>query len=291
MKRFVLDTSSILEYPETLDFAPPGTQYIIPSGVIAELAAYDRNPASGSAYLPLVDHAVEGGFAVVREPPIHHFSPAGELDRRISISDLDVIRIAALGGEEGDEIEILTADNALRKSALAQGLKASKPLKRSPMTGAVGVTAGSPPKTPSDNVRERQRRHLVVAFLLGVGTAIALLVAWNNRDYLASTIGVWGSLLGLVVVALALYWLRGRFRVAYGIAECIVGVYASFLALSAAGITDTTLEGQMVVGLSNSLALQLVGGLYVTVRGLSNVGVGLKGSPLGRRWEYLFGPI
>ena len=94
-----------------------------------------------------------------------------------------------------------------------------------------------------------------------------------------STISTWGTLVTLPIVGIALYWYRQKYRLSYGLFEYFVGLmmtyYVFFPSFNYASLT--ALEG-----------IQIIGGVYVMVRGLDNISNGIEGSRFDLLWKRLF---
>jgi hypothetical protein len=80
---------------------------------------------------------------------------------------------------------------------------------------------------------------------------------------------------------LSFYW-RQRWRLSYGLFEVMIGVYTPIRAIGGAEFK--------YLNLTPLDYLQIIGGIYVIVRGLDNVGVGLRGTPLEPFWSSVFSP-
>ena len=124
-------------------------------------------------------------------------------------------------------------------------------------------------------------------FALGLATLVALEAAWIPIERISLL--PWA--LAFISLGVTLYALRRRYRLAYGLAEVLVAgigvVWAFYNLLDKAENRSIA----YVLFSSGSLAyyLQLAGSLYVIVRGLDNVGEGLKPYPrLARKWNIRF---
>jgi hypothetical protein len=76
-----------------------------------------------------------------------------------------------------------------------------------------------------------------------------------------------------------IYGLRGRQRLIYGVAEVGVG----YIAIGSALLDAQTRSNR------TKEALAVLGGLYIVVRGLDNVGKALEKTPYEGRWRALSG--
>jgi hypothetical protein len=78
------------------------------------------------------------------------------------------------------------------------------------------------------------------------------------------------------------FWVRGRYPVIYGATEVAVGVLATLNALARSDIPNLGID------VDPSVVIQIVGGIYIIVRGLDNVGRGVKGTAFEPWWQWLF---
>jgi len=108
-------------------------------------------------------------------------------------------------------------------------------------------------------------------------TAVAILYAWAIEHYF-----ILGLLLGCIVILLlgvALFWVRGRFPIVYGSTEVFVGIIAAINAFTRVDFSTVPDAG---------VVIQILGGIYIIVRGLDNMGKGVKGTALEPRWNGWF---
>jgi hypothetical protein len=89
----------------------------------------------------------------------------------------------------------------------------------------------------------------------------------------------WAVALGALVLGLGLFLFRSRDRIRYGLAEIAFGCVLAATAF----VSKSPGEHVSFVKL-----LQTLGGVYGIVRGLDNVGTGLKGTRYERWWEQVF---
>jgi hypothetical protein len=101
-----------------------------------------------------------------------------------------------------------------------------------------------------------------------------------NIDEILVTLNIWSLGISILAIVLLLYWLRSRFRLAYGIAEFVFGfvgaIYTVFLYNFDLHLLETV-----------SFA-KIVGGLCVMVRGLDNISKGIQGTEFEPLWHWLF---
>ncbi len=112
---------------------------------------------------------------------------------------------------------------------------------------------------------------------------IAGLLAWSLKPiftWALSSINVWGIIVGIVIVSIVMYWFRSRQRLAYGSSEFVFGVVLAIRVF----IPDFDIRD-----LQTASILQLLGSVYVMVRGLDNIGMGLIGLGHKSAWQRIFG--
>ena len=134
--------------------------------------------------------------------------------------------------------------------------------------------------TDAKALMSSQARYLFRGFLGGVLITLFLVIAWFNIQLIVSTLRVWGTVALVVISGIFLYWLRGRFRLPYGITEICVGV------LMATKVFYPSFDyGQI----QPSELLQILAGVYIMVRGLDNLGKALRGTRVASLWQNFSG--
>jgi hypothetical protein len=146
---------------------------------------------------------------------------------------------------------------------------------------------------------------MAILFFLGAGIAM-----WLHAEQLARGSGphpdsVYWLAVALVSVAFALYGLRERFRLIYGLLELAIGAVILLGALNSytatigrqyvpivgGGVFVRPPEGWLQWNANSSALLAVLAAVYIIVRGLDNVGEGFHQlrSPLWTRiWRFAF---
>jgi hypothetical protein len=116
-----------------------------------------------------------------------------------------------------------------------------------------------------------------VAIGVGLGLLGNFSYAWiiGHLAYFGLTLAA----LAVLIVGVALYWMKGRSPLVYGITEIIVGIVAAVNGLARADLNK---------GLDLTIVIQVLGGIYIIVRGLDNAGKGVAGTVLEARWNWFF---
>jgi hypothetical protein len=118
--------------------------------------------------------------------------------------------------------------------------------------------------------------------MVGVLGAVGASTIFFNAAYLLSTISIWGTALALPLLGILLFWYRQRYRLSYGVFEFLVGVMMGYFVFLPSFDFKT---------LGVIQGLQILGALYVMVRGLDNIGRGIEeGTRLESIWNQIFEP-
>jgi hypothetical protein len=108
-------------------------------------------------------------------------------------------------------------------------------------------------------------------------TAFVVYAFIHNNDVLRP-VPAWGTVALVPIVGVVIFWFRARFRLVYGLTEFGVG------AVTAIRVFWPQFN-YATVGLAN--ALQVLGGLYIMVRGCENIGKGLPAEQRAK-WNRAF---
>lgn len=277
--RYIIDTSVLFQHPQILARAG-NRKIIIPQAVMEELSHRGRG-SKWADVAELVASSIPAGVKIALAPEKlkNDLIQSDRNAQRLSGADFDIARIAiAYAEQQGSEAPcVVTNDKALSYFLSSRNIKS---ITGSEFIGeSKGDSLNKEIEDKADKVVSSQKRYVITSFILGVVASAAGNVIYSNIDLLVSTITVWGTMVGLPVLGLALFWYRENFRLSYGAFEFCVGVIMSYyvffpsFSYSGLGVTD---------------GIQILGGLYVMVRGLDNIGKGIAGTRLESLWQKLF---
>lgn len=279
-QHYVLDSSALLHHPEILARAPT-KNLVIPEAVRFELSQRGRGTAR-DGILKLIGQAIARGARIAPSPDKlkEDLLAPDRNAQRLSGTDFDIARVAIDLAERfgASTVALVTHDRDLAAFLSPRGIKTIT---------SIEFLAESSKDTPDADIQSSaktflsaQTRHLALSALVSVAFGFLGNVAYSKLPFLVSTFSVWGTVVALPALGVALYWYRQRFRLSYGIFEFLVGVmltyYVFFPTFSYAALT--VVEG-----------IQIIGGLYVMVRGLDNVSKGVEGTRFEQSWKKLFG--
>ncbi|MFJ5448983.1 PIN domain-containing protein [Pectobacterium carotovorum] len=277
--RYIIDTNVLLQHPQILSRAG-NRKLVIPRAVMNELS-YRGKSNKWSDIADLVASSIPAGVHIV-EAPEKLKNDLFQSDRnaqRLTGADFDIARIAISYAErQGEEVPcVVTNDRALsyflasRKITSMTGLEFINESKDDFLNKEIEEKA--------EKAVSSQKRYLIASFSLGALASLVANIVYSNIELLVSTITVWGTMVGLPVLGLILFWYRENFRLSYGAFEFCIGVIMSYYVLfptfdySSLGVKE---------------GIQILGGLYAMVRGLDNIGKGVIGTRLETLWLKVF---
>lgn len=279
-QRYILDSSALLKHPEILSRAG-SRKLVIPEAVLLELSARGREGAR-TGITSLIHQATARGAKIVPSPSSikNELLASDRNAQRLNGADFDLARIASDYADRltPSAVCVVTSDRALAMFLSSRGIRS--------ITG--GDFLGESATDPTDvelqgsatTFIKSQWLHFAASLVFGALGSLIASFAYSNISFLVSTISVWGTVVALPCLGVFLYWYRQRFRLSYGVFEFIVGVmmtyYVFFPSFNYAALS--VVEG-----------IQILGGLYVMVRGLDNVAKGVEGTRFEPLWKTFFG--
>ena len=276
MQYVVLDTNIILSFPQILSMRLTDVRLVIPFEIQQEIMRVGSfGPGSRTDLLSGLYHAaVEEGIVDIK-PPADLVEVMFEVMREHRMSDGDVGVLATTLDlkKEGKDVRIATEDIPLRRVAEKKNIAVLRLEDIKAM--AIAGTTVARLDVQARTVSRAQTRGLIIGFCVGALVSGLVFLVWHFFRDLARTVPVWGTLIGIALAGAALFWCRGRLRFAYGIAETVVGFAI------AAKVFWPSFD---YAGLDAWSFLQILGGVYVMVRGQDNIGRSLKGTRFHASW-------
>jgi hypothetical protein len=280
MRRIILDTNVILTNPSTGSFASPDNMFVVPVTVASELLAGPTGVSS--SYSSLLGQMVNSGNTEVvsagATTPTVPWSPEQPV-LRLSHGDQAVLAVAdeVKRSHPQDEVLIASDDRDIHDAGRRMGLKV---LSSAELATLLHGTRQDPTvKEQANRVLAYERKHLVWSALCGATATAGMTLIVQNIEAILATAHVWVTILILPLAGITLFWVRSRQRLGYGITEFGVGLVAAL---------SIFLPSFRLPEVGVSVLVQLLGGLYIMVRGLDNIGVGLRGTAWGVRWQRWF---
>ena len=270
--RYLLDTAALISKPELLAVAGPGIELLV--------TRQSQNLLRGAAQLnwglkpisELLSDAVARSIVRVVDVPEEPITAAA----RPSRTDW-YVRGDVLDAARTEDATIVTTDGALIDAAWRARLSVIAP------NELLDERRRNLLPDVTDQAAAATRKHLLSTVAnAGITLAFAggLVVVFRYADVLIEELPTWGSIVSVAVAGIVLYFLRQRARAVYGGVEL-------FAALATAWYT--VFRSRDVAHLDMPSAMQILAAVYIFVRGMDNVDVGLGGTNIGARWRRFFG--
>lgn len=276
---YLIDTSVVVRQPEVLSMARV-RKLVIPDVVIQELFAF-RSNRWRPIVKNLIEQAVSAGAEVMRAPVKLTVEPSapGRLTQGLSSADIEIARTAISLVEAGRKVCVITFDNDLHLFLNSQRIPSTTPeqflkLKDNKLDVTVAAAAKS--------FTGEQNSYFAGSFLFAICAGTGAIIIYDRRAFLLETLSVWGTILALLATGVFFYWYRQRSRLSYGILEFFFGAVAAVWPFW---------PHFTYVSLGVFSTVQIVGGLYVMVRGLDNIGKGVEGTRFENQWRWMFKDI
>ncbi len=277
--RYIIDTNVLMQYPQILSRAD-NRKLVIPRTVMEELSLRSKG-SKNEGVVDLVRTSFSVGVKIAESPEIlkHDIVESDRIAHRFSGADIDIARIAIAYSEQqgADAPCVVTNDKSLADFLMGRNISSitgSEFIRKSK-----GDLLNKEIENKAEKVISSQRRYLVSSFLLGLLASAAAHIGYFNFELLVSTITVWGAMVVFPVMGFFLFWCREKFRLSYGAFEFCVGVIMSYYVL---------FPTFNYSGLGMAEGIQILGGLYVMVRGLDNIGKGVLGTRMEILWKRIF---
>lgn len=278
-QRFILDTSALIQRPEIL--AQVGRRdIVIPHAVLSEISSRGRREPRAEL-AALIQDAIARGANLVEPPKNVDFATlATETSAwRLAGADIDIASIATDYAKRfsSSGVVVVTSDRALQAFLLTKGIESITATEFLHYSQTGDLDRELHLKAKSFNNKRFKFSSfstILAAILSALGQA-----GFTRISYLATHISVWGTVIALPILGIFLYWYRQRFRLSYGLFEFIVGTMTTYAVF---------FPNFDYAKLTPVQGIQLLGGLYVMVRGMDNISKGVEGTRAEATWKRVF---
>jgi rRNA-processing protein FCF1 len=277
MTKILPDTNVLLSNPEILSRSAPGVEFLVLSEVLDELRAAGAHYKGTQDVARVVYDAIERGNAKLLDAS-SLLSP-GEYAQSRSSADLLLLKSLAAFDERHESAFVASNDGQLRHVARDVGLDVRGSQETLAFLAEQNATTVPELRASADATKRRSLQYTVRSFLAAVaGSALANL-AIEQLDVIVRTINIWGTTIALPLLGVGFYLIRAKYRLTYGFIEFIVGLISALRVF---------LPDFRYAALDELSILQIVGGLYIMVRGMDNIGKGLGGTRWQPLWQHVF---
>ncbi|EJQ48358.1 hypothetical protein IEI_03889 [Bacillus wiedmannii] len=303
----VLDTNIIFRYPSILGTRLEDIKVSVPSTVLLEL----RNLANKSEDWRMINNLLTNSIQnrIVSLIPLKPEAPIIEGAGDISFAEWQILSIMKELTDNGEESILVTEDKNLKKIAQLYGMSviglqelkeqvdhyhtlSNKIEEEVNLVGNQKETMSekdSNEESKSSNIHidkavkkieQKSRNKLLFNILFLLFFGISMFFVGKFYTAIISYINVWGTLILLIVLSALIFWVRCNLRFGYGGAEFFFGLFIAYK------IFDINNFGNSYI--------QFFGALFIMIRGLDNVSVGitetryLRDTKFHDCWKWMF---
>ena len=278
MTYFILDTNIVIRDPEILTRWSPNYKLVIPRFLFGELDKVSSKLGTVGRLWPILEQAEYKDFIIVDNSDIAVSQEASQnnSEQRLSHVDLQLFELTQRYSKEKKDVVLVSNDRALRAYSERYGLKTFDLFQfLNSISSYKSTLLGELKK--HETIGQYQNRRFVYGLVSGIFITLATILVKNNFQSIYETLNVWGTLVLLLVTGIIFFLFRTNYRMFYGTLEFLFGFYVSTRVFTEKNFDYNT------VGLFE--LIQIVGGIYVMVRGLSNIDDGIKGTGLEPKWK------
>lgn len=199
-------------------------------------------------------------------------------DQKLSTVDLKLFELAKIYKKGGRKVVLVTNDRSLQVFAKKNGIESYNAYQY--LREVRGYKTTDIKELRNDeNITNFQKRKFPYGLISGVLLSIFIYILKENSQKIFDTVNIWGTIIILFVLGVIFFLFRTNFRLVYGILEIVFGFYISIRVFTE---KDFNYESIGIVEV-----IQIIGGIYVMVRGFSNFDDRIKGTLFEPRWKTL----
>jgi hypothetical protein len=278
MKQFILDTNILIKDPSIITRWSPNYQIIIPRFLFGELDKVNSKLGQVGSFSKTLDKAINSGYVIIYEEVIKVSEDLYQRGQNLKLStvDLQLFELTRQFIEKNKDAVLVTNDRGLRVFTEGYGYKTFDLFQFQSFVLSFKTTDIEQLKE-NETIKQYQNKRFLYGAISGIlVTTIALLIK-DNFVYIYTTINIWGTLFLVFALGIIFFLLRTNFRFEYGILEFIFGFHVS---------TRIFFEKDFNYELISILEIaQVLTGIYVMVRGLSNIDDGIAGRTYEPTWK------
>jgi rRNA-processing protein FCF1 len=274
MKNIFLDTNIIVHDPTILARRRQDVRLMVPAAVLQQIEQTKRlkNPRLSE----LIRQAADVGNIVITPWSAPAIEDSGKLDP-IDISILSAVK--RYQQEHSKEETILATQDSQLQAIAAQNNIPVLDFAALILFFSTGPDPDPDLLKKANRVILWQRLFIVISCIVGVLLTLLFQWALANFDLVISWLGPFLTAVALAIAGIVLFGFRSWFRLLYGVIEFAFGVVAVWFGV----YHDFTAPNSEIIGV-----IKLLGGMYVMVRGMDNIGKGLQKTRYEDTWKKFF---
>src|SRR5262245_26384183 len=277
MTKILLDSSILLSNPEILSRSAADVEFLVLPQVLDEVREAGRHYKGTEDILRLVHDAIGRGSVKLLDAA----TVLGPDESAETARDTDgmLLQVLEQFDAQNESAFIASNDGQLTHVVRDAGLDGRSAQKTLSFLAERQATTLQDIRAKADATKQRSFRYAVRSFLSSVVVSLLVNVAYEYRNTILRTINIWATVVAVPAVGVGFYWLRARYRLTYGFVEFLIGL------ISALRVFVPTVDYRT---LDQANMLQVVGGIYIMVRGMDNIGKGVGGTRWQPIWHRIF---
>lgn len=284
MRHIILDSNIILQTPEILAQNIKNVKLIIPDIVLNEIrnitvhGKYSQNLQKliyDSAKIDSIEVIDTTSFI---ETKIDHIIyPA-----KLSINDVKLVKFYKVYKRDINSDSVLATDDKFLKVFLRQlnlNVITSNELKQ---LSRSAQTTSEPLSEEITKLKNHFKKRILLSFIFGIILTVIVILIYNYFELIFKTLNVWGTIFIISISGFAFFYIRAKWRLFYGVTEFLVGIFTALI------LFIPSFDYNLITAKPFSF-LQILGGVYIMVRGLDNIGKGFRATKFEKFWCNVFG--
>jgi rRNA-processing protein FCF1 len=280
MTKVILDTGILITYPAILSRSSSQTRFIIPDVALDELSVFAEKNKEYRQIIELIKNGSGNIHIGVTEKNKLKVDPQFAGSGRMSFADhlIADFAIKYYNEHQNERVYVATEDKSLSSYCRTHNvetlnLQALRALILLPEKKNIAIDTAV--KKINIFVIKDFSLHLGVSLICGV---LANLL-YSKLNTIIKTINVWGTIAIIPVLGILLFLIRSKWRLIYGLTEFLIGFSAAIRVF---------LPNFDYTQLHPSEMFQIIGGLYIIVRGLDNIDKGIENTKYQLLWGKFF---
>jgi len=277
MTYYIFDTNILIRDPEIIEKWSPNYKIIIPEFIFPELKRVSSRFGTSSDLIETILNAKNKSFIKIDNSDITVDKTTSEknYDNKLSYVDLKLFELAKKYKKEGRNVVLVTNDRPLKTFAEKNNIESDNIFQFFSKVRGYKTTSIDE-LNKNENIKSYQTRKFMYGLVSGIMLTVILYIIKVNFQSVYDSLNIWGTLILLFLTGIIFFIFRTNFKLIYGLIEILFGFY-----ITARVFYEENFQYDNI-GIVE--IIQIIGGIYVMVRGFSNVDDGIKGTIFEPNW-------
>ena len=284
MRHIILDTNIILQIPEILSQNIENVKLIIPDTVLNEIRNITVHGNYSQDLRKLIYDAANTDFVEVFDARslIGTKFDSKFYFEKLSSNDVILIKFYESYIKDINPDSVLATDDKPLIVFLKQlklNVITSNELRKLFLSAK---TTSKQLLNEIEELKKQFKKRIFLSFVAGILLTLVIVLAYFYIEQIVATLNIWGTIAIIPLMGIIFFYIRALWRLFYGVTEFLVGIFTALLIFLPSFDYNTLTSKPFYF-------LQILGGLYIMVRGLDNIGKGLRATKFEKLWRQIFG--